>query len=231
MPHGADLDWWPGRRPRSLSRSRKIQGILIVLIGYEIVVVAPRFSLTLRCEKPEGTSAEDWKKIVATLDLPCNYNIPKALISLVQAFWGIATIYKARGNQIDMYGYAAFGLTVVPYGIMSVTNLAAGLFRPGYPSLSLASSPDLVEALRGGGHFDCIVADIDENSPIVHTYTYEPPTYPLYPRNWIKAVSSDFNNVHKRSKRWASGLRIWLRIPIWILSYLVNCLDLCSSRY
>ncbi|KAF9728880.1 hypothetical protein PMIN01_13260 [Paraphaeosphaeria minitans] len=200
VPDGQEPDWWPGRRTPRLSRWRKIQGITITPPGYEIVVVPKIFPLKLRCDKPDDISEEDWKKVVADLDLPCNYNVPKALISLVQAFWGIVTIYEARGNQIDMYGYAAFGLTVVPYAVMSITNLLAGLVRPEYPCMFLASSPDLVEASRCNGRFDCIVADINTNSAIVRKYNFRPPSYPLNPRNAIRIASRSLKAFHKSLK-------------------------------
>jgi len=49
------------------------------------------------------------------LALASMYSFLKLLISLIQATWAIITLYRARGNQIDEYRYAAFGLTVAPY--------------------------------------------------------------------------------------------------------------------
>lgn len=58
------------------------------------------------------------------------YNIPKLIIGLVQAIWATSTLYRARGDQIDRYGYAAFGLTVTPYAFMSVLNIIANISNP-----------------------------------------------------------------------------------------------------
>ena len=48
--------------------------------------------------------------------LAYTYNIPKVLVGLCQAIWGAITLYRSRGDQIDRYGIAAFGLSVAPYG-------------------------------------------------------------------------------------------------------------------
>ncbi|KAH6650364.1 hypothetical protein F5144DRAFT_555986 [Chaetomium tenue] len=165
--------WWPGRRTPAVGKRRKIQGIIILPDDYEIVHVPRNFPLKPRCDRPEGISPETWAEVTSELQLPCTYNVPKGIIGLVQAFWAISTVYQARGNQIDQYGYAAFGLTVVPYALMSIANLAASLVAPEYPCMFLVSSPDLVDAERHhGGRFDCVVAVIDATSPIVRNFEY-----------------------------------------------------------
>ncbi|KAF9458545.1 hypothetical protein BDZ94DRAFT_1325423, partial [Collybia nuda] len=47
----------------------------------------------------------------------------KGLIALAQLMFSSITIYQARGDQLDRYGYAAFGLSVFPYTLMSLVNL------------------------------------------------------------------------------------------------------------
>ena len=82
--------------------------------------------------------------------LASTYNAPKVLVSIIQAVWGIITIYRARGDQIQIYGYAAFGLTVVPYAYMSILNGLANLLTPSYPALVLIETPILHEAREAG---------------------------------------------------------------------------------
>lgn len=68
--------------------------------------------------------------------------------------WATITIYQARGDQIQRYGYAAFGLTVVPYAFMSVLNGAANLVTPQYATMFLIRTPAMTEAeQRGKGLF------------------------------------------------------------------------------
>jgi hypothetical protein len=77
--------------------------------------------------------------------LCCSYNLIKIIISMVQLLFAIATLYRTRGDQIDRYGYAAFGLTVVPYAWMTVINLVGNAMCPQYDSMFLVESEGLKE--------------------------------------------------------------------------------------
>ena len=57
----------------------------------------------------------------------------KSCIALCQLLFSCFTLYHTRGNQVQLYGYAAFGFTVVPYAVMSLVNLVANLMSPHYP--------------------------------------------------------------------------------------------------
>ena len=93
---------------------------------------------------------------------PCSiHNIPKIMFSLVQVVTGIITIYRARGDQLERYGVAAFGLTVVPYVFMSFVNIVASILSPEYPTMYLVYSPDMDLAEEAGGVFDSVVAELD----------------------------------------------------------------------
>ncbi|KAJ6578363.1 hypothetical protein B0H19DRAFT_578358 [Mycena capillaripes] len=48
---------------------------------------------------------------------------PTAVAALVQGFYSAFTLYTTQGGQVATYGYAAFGLTVLPYTIMTLFNL------------------------------------------------------------------------------------------------------------
>ncbi|GAB1311759.1 hypothetical protein MFIFM68171_01969 [Madurella fahalii] len=78
--------------------------------------------------------------------LASNYNLLKLCISLVQATWATITIYRARGDQISHYGYAAFGLTVAPYAFMSIMNSFANMLTPEYPSMFVIRTPTMNKA-------------------------------------------------------------------------------------
>lgn len=76
--------------------------------------------------------------------ISCTYSLVKALVALGQTVFAITTLYQTKGNQIDRFGFAAFGLTVAPYAFMSVVNLLGNLVCPEYPAMYLVES----EALR-----------------------------------------------------------------------------------
>lgn len=87
----------------------------------------------------------------------------KAVFGVIQALFAIVTLYEARGNQIDIFGSAAFGLTVIPYLLMSLLNILSGVFCPEYPSLFLVDSSILREARkRHGAKLDVTVGVLDE---------------------------------------------------------------------
>jgi hypothetical protein len=94
--------------------------------------------------------------------LSSNYNMLKSLVSLAQAIFAIMTLYRARGEQINQYGYAAFGLTVTPYALMSLVNLLGSLLCPEYPALYLVESDAMVDArMKHGGVFEGTVQGLD----------------------------------------------------------------------
>ncbi|KAK3302696.1 uncharacterized protein B0T15DRAFT_543660 [Chaetomium strumarium] len=90
-----------------------------------------------------------------------NYNWLQALVGLFQMGSAALTLYNSRGDQIQRYGYAAFGLTVVPYLIMSVVNLVAQIASADYPNVYMVSSPEMEEARRHGGVFDGVVGHLE----------------------------------------------------------------------
>ncbi len=89
-------------------------------------------------------------------------NIPQSMVALVQVLYASYTLYRTRGDQLNRYGYAAFGLTVIPYIIMSFVNLLGNLLTPGYPTLYLVHSPELVEAQLRGAQIDGVIGKINE---------------------------------------------------------------------
>ena len=69
-----------------------------------------------------------------------------------------------KGDQIQRYGYAAFGLTVMPYPIMSVVNLLGTILTPDYSVIYLVSSEAMDEARRReGSRFEGTVGVIGNN--------------------------------------------------------------------
>jgi hypothetical protein len=82
--------------------------------------------------------------------LSYNYNWVKVLISLGQAIYTIFTLYQARGDQIERFGYAAFGLTVAPYAVVSVLNLLGSGLCPEFAALSMVESSIIKEAVKRG---------------------------------------------------------------------------------
>jgi hypothetical protein len=136
--------WWNPARPRFLPDDAVVHGQYRrpLPAGYGLAFVP--LDAAEEIESPD----QDSNKFLAS-----SYNFPKILISFIQAIWAIITLYRARGDQIQQYGYAAFGLTVAPYAFMSVMNIIGSLLNPDYPAIFLVRTPlmDQVESELGGG--------------------------------------------------------------------------------
>ena len=91
-----------------------------------------------------------------------SYNIMGGLIALAQAIYTSVTLYQARGDQIDQYGYAAFGLTVAPFVLMSIINLIGNIFSPTYDAIYMIETSVMSEARRHGCRFDGVVGKLRE---------------------------------------------------------------------
>ncbi|KAF4934464.1 hypothetical protein CGCF413_v001639 [Colletotrichum fructicola] len=89
----------------------------------------------------------------STVALSCSYNLVRVLASIIQLIFAVSTLYRTRGDQIERYGYAAFGLTVIPYAWMSLINLVGNAICPQYDKIYVVSSRALrdLEHARDGG--------------------------------------------------------------------------------
>ncbi|CAO2652276.1 Nn.00g005590.m01.CDS01 [Neocucurbitaria sp. VM-36] len=99
-----------------------------------------------------------------TIEVSATYNLIKALIALAQSAYALSTLYRSRGDQISQFGYAAFGLTVAPYAVMSIMNLIGTLCRPEYPSLYMVESSVMDEARQRGAIFSGAVSRMKEDA-------------------------------------------------------------------
>lgn len=135
---------------------RKIYGICQLPEGYALSVVPP------------GAQVDELQSsgnTPCTTELSSNYNLPKALTAIFQTLYASATLYQVRGNQLQRYGYSAFGLTVAPYLVMSVINLASTMLTPDYPAMYLVISEAMEEAQRRkGSKFEGMVGTVRKNN-------------------------------------------------------------------
>lgn len=164
--------WWRGR-PIVVPNDRTIHGLCRLPPGYRLAQAPENAALKFTYQRPENISPQSRGDLLRDVELASSYNVPKILISLIQACWAISTLYQACGDQIDRYGYAAFGLTVAPYAYMSVVNIFANLVTPEYSAMYLVSTPLLEEARQNGGVFDHIIGSVDVKSIDITTNPVE----------------------------------------------------------
>ena len=91
-----------------------------------------------------------------------SYNIVGGLIALAQAIYTSVTLYQTRGDQINQYGCAAFGLTVAPFVLMSIINLIGNICSPTYSAIYMIETSVMTEARRRGCRFDGVVGKLKE---------------------------------------------------------------------
>ena len=91
------------------------------------------------------------------------WNPAKAVVALFQILYASFTLYETQGDQIDRFGYAAFGLTVTPYLVMSVINLIGNITSPEFFSVYLVRDGVMDEVeQRTGTKFERVVGEIQE---------------------------------------------------------------------
>jgi len=128
------------------------------------------------------------------LELSNSWGALKWIASIVQLIYASYTLYSARQGQITQYGYAAFGLTVVPYMIMSLVNLVANLLSPEYPYIYIVNSELMDEAEGLGAQFDGTVGKISiEESKFqsVRFKSVQPEDVTESGKGWIVSLGED----------------------------------------
>ena len=102
---------------------------------------------------------------VSTPKLSPSFNLVKGMAALVQLLYASFTLFRTTKGEVDQYGFAAPGLTVIPYAIMSALNLVASLVAPHYPTLYLVRSEVMEEAERRTGlPFNYVVGKVVDES-------------------------------------------------------------------
>jgi len=154
--------WWECNDAGiALRRGTLVHGKHTLPEGYCFRVVAPGAPIKFPADTAHVMQP---KLVIRKTFLSSTYSATKPVISLVQAIWATVTLYRARGNQIDEYGYAVFGLTVAPYAWMSVVNIIATLWSSTYPALFVIRTPIMDEAEAAGGSFNCeLLVDLGES--------------------------------------------------------------------
>lgn len=131
--------------------SRKIHGVCRLPSGYELAVVHADCIVEELTQSENRGQIEDPPQAPTSAELSSSYNLAKAAAAILQLVYGSATLLLARGDQLERYGYAAFGLTVAPYLVMSLVNLLGALLTPDYSVCFMPESEIMEEAERHGG--------------------------------------------------------------------------------
>lgn len=143
-------------------KSFKIQGRCLLSEGYALAYVPadmrvyPRISST----SDDASSGLLYKEKCSQTRLASAHDFPRILFSLTQTVSGAYALYRARGSQIERYGYAAFGLTVLPFILISLINFLGSLLTSEYETIFLVHSSLMDEMISRGGISDGVVGSI-----------------------------------------------------------------------
>ncbi|KAL8769005.1 MAG: hypothetical protein Q9209_004922 [Squamulea sp. 1 TL-2023] len=131
---------------------------------------------------------------VPDIKLASTHDVPRILFSIIQTVIGGYSLYKARGRQIEQYGYAAFGLTVLPYMMVSVINLIGSLLSSEYETVYLVHSAIMDEMKTRGGLCDGVVGTLER--PPHQTYVYIEGELEIKPEGQTKAFVYSSGELH-----------------------------------
>lgn len=109
-----------------LDESTKVHGLKYRHEFYELVHVPQK--AIVRSATSATNSSEEIAEIpwdARGIQLSKSRSITKGIIALLQFCFSIFVLIKSKANQVEIYGYAAFSLTVAPYAVMAAVNLLA----------------------------------------------------------------------------------------------------------
>jgi hypothetical protein len=153
-----------------------------------------------------GEQSEPGAQATSSSDLSSNHSFSKAIIAVIQLVFASLTIYQSQGDQIDHYGYAAFGLTVAPYLMMSLVNLIGAFLTPDYSHIYLVSSDIMEEAKSHGGYFDGVVGTLSPNPTPEDTIQHEETGTCLHVKFLVGEGGLAMQPLTERGKLFASEL-------------------------
>ena len=87
----------------------------------------------------------------------------KGIVALVQLY-SVFSYIKLEKDRNHIKDYAAFQLTLIPYGLMSVVNIFCGFVTPNYGAVYMVNSTVMEEARSRGWTFDGTVGELCEET-------------------------------------------------------------------
>lgn len=145
----------------------KLHGYCELAPGYALcyipadMKVYPRFTASMTDSVLHGASTKLGLRKSFETRIASAHNIPRLIFSLAQTISGGYALYKARGPQIQRYGFAAYGLTVIPYILVSIVNFFGALLTGEYETVFLVHSSIMDEMIERGGRADGAVGTVD----------------------------------------------------------------------
>lgn len=144
--------------------SVKIQGRCELSEGYALAYVPADMKIYARYHSTSNNASPGRlsKDQCLQTRLASAHDFPRILFSVIQTVSGASALYRARGSQIERYGYAAFGLTVLPFIVISLVNFLGSLLTSEYETIFLVHSSLMDEMINRGGISDGVVGSVHD---------------------------------------------------------------------
>ena len=139
--------------------------------------------------------------------LSYSYNVPKIIIAVIQAVYASVTLYRARGDELERYGYAAAALTVIPYLLMPILNLCSNILLTDYPCVFPTRSYELDEAISAGAKVDGLVGRLEQSASEEDQHSEKPISFSADETGRIFARIGDGEYTVQASSA-ADGIRL-----------------------
>jgi hypothetical protein len=160
------VEFWPGPsrwhilptdRWYSLS-GRQVHGACTLPKAYTLCLILSNFPISSVAEPADQLTQPRDQSANQIDGISMSYSMSKGIVAVFQTVYASFTVYQTRGNQIERFGYAAFGLTVTPYLVMSLINLLSNILTPDFPSLYLVRNHIMDEIESPHQPFERVVA-------------------------------------------------------------------------
>ncbi|KAL8726171.1 MAG: hypothetical protein Q9166_006888 [cf. Caloplaca sp. 2 TL-2023] len=150
----------------------KIHGVCQLAPGYALSYIPEDMKVYSHIKHQRSLSISRLLGVNHSPDikLASTHDVPRILFSIIQTVIGAYSLYRARGTQIERYGYAAFGLTVLPYMMVSVINLIGSLLSSEYETVYLVHSAIMDEMRLRGGLCDGVVGTLEKPPHEIYVY-------------------------------------------------------------
>ncbi|KAI4262619.1 MAG: hypothetical protein L6R42_002202 [Xanthoria sp. 1 TBL-2021] len=174
----------------------KIHGVCQLAPGYALSYIPEDMKVHSHIKHQRSLSISRLLGVNHTPDikLASTHDVPRILFSIIQTVIGGYSLYKARGTQIERYGYAAYGLTVLPYMMVSVINLIGSLLSSEYETVYLVHSAIMDEMKDRGGLCDGVVGTLER--PPHQTYVHIEGETETKPQGQTNAFTYSSGELH-----------------------------------
>ena len=116
------------------------------------------------CCAVQERKAETYQLSQNDLGISSSIGVVKGIIALFQLYSIVGYISTEKHEKNRINDYAAYQLTMIPYGLMSVVNILCGMVTPTYSAIYMVNSTVMKEAHDRGWTFDGTVGELCEDT-------------------------------------------------------------------